>query len=901
MVARCTPTLAGSLVLLVSISMLGRALRAADAPDPVSPPARPGTPGTLPFGALAKYRVSDQGSPTAVVFSPGGKVVALADREKICRYDMKTGELLSETDGTDVQAYSPNGKLLFFRTGHSSHVLNVAAKPPALLNVEFTNNSNLAISLDGKVVATTDFNLNVYVWSTETWQKLQTFKCNAGANAFECLAFSPDNKLLITLVGSTLYYFDIAKGSRVFERELVGNSGQTALSPHSDLLATGNHDSNALQLWDVAARKTLLSIPTRSQVSCIRFFPNGRYLAYRARTDGSVCICDLEKGDTVLSWKIPDGVRSLMAISPDGRTLAAGNDNSEVFLWDIAQLALKDNHDPAPQNARACEELWKAVAGIDADARFKALWKLASGGDNAADFLKLKTKLKEKNSAHITALLKDLENENEAVRTTARDELHTLGDQVITELRELSKSAAAGHAKVEATALVELIEIEDKIVPPPPKTPEEQQRSLAIAVLELAASPHAKELLTEISLGGATRRECWEARQSLERMTHTITYFRAVTDDVAAAPAAPPVPAFDPAIVALLVAQGIDQQAKGKTESAKGSFLKALLMDEHNAIALFECGKILETEGSDAASDFLLRAADELTQQQKGHLAFVAKAADAQARAAKLNPYLKQYKAQLEVYAEDLSRIIKKTPDENTTAEATARVDELNLQHLLPPEKLAAFKPPETKNPAGRPNAAGGVAGGGSGGGGSEPLSADIEKELKALGWTTIKGQWKKTADKGYEVTDGKLEVSKVNGSMQVMVRSGGTGSITVFVRNDQPEFPWAWFGNYKRANFAKGYGIVVPDLTECKVYLPLTGLMAGWKGPDVYPYMDHVTKLAPSPKHHFVVSIQDSNLEVSIDGKSDRKTSYKINKDGPFTIEIKGTLVIEDPRAADQ
>ena len=884
---RSAPTFALALAALFSLTAICAAAAAAAAEAAEAPNAAGDAAGTLPFGALAKYTVSETSSDTAVIFSPGGKVFAIGDREKICRYDLKTGELLSETDGAEAQAYAPNGKLLFFRSGNSARVLNVAAKPPELLNVEFTDNSGLAISADGKLVATSDYKLNIYIWSTETWKKLQTLKANSGPNSFECMAFSPDNRLLITLVGGALYYFDIASGKRVFEKELAGNSGQTALSPHAELLATGTRDSNALILWDVAAQRKLINVPTRSQVSCIRFFPNARYLAYRARTDGSVAICDLEKGDTVLSWKIP-GIHSLMAIAPDGRTIAAGNDESEVYLWDIAKLALKDDHDPAPKNAHDCEALWKIVSGTDAGARFKALYKLASGGDAAADFLKSNFHITAKNAPRIAALLKDLENENEAARTTARDELHAMGALAVADLRELAKSAPAGHARTEATALVELLDIEDKVVPAPPKAPEDIQRSLAITILELDASPRAKELLTQVAAGGASHRECWEARRALERMTHSLEYFRAGADSPPRAArahekGAPETPAVDPAIVAALVTQGLELAAKGKSESAQHTFLRALLLDEHNATALFEMGKLLEAEGGDGAAEFLLRAAAEYAQQSRNASP---KAADAQARAAKLNSYLKQYHAQLEAYADELNRIVKKTTDENTYSEAALRVEELNLTQVVPADKLTAFR----KTGAG---AAGGIGGGG--------VPPDVEKELKALGWTTIKGQWKKTADKGYEVTDGKLEAQKVNGTLQVWVRSGGTGSITAFVRNDQPEFPWNYFGSYKRASFARGYGIIAADMTECKVYLPLTALMAGWKGNDVYPYMDHITKLAPGPKHLFSVAIQDSNLEITLDNKSDRKTSYKFNKDGPFTIEIKGTLVIEEPRAMDQ
>src|SRR5258708_5394868 len=104
-------------------------------------------------------------------------------------------------------------------------------------------------------------------------------------------------------------------------------------------------------IWDIVERKPRYTISTTSIITSVRL------------------------------WKIPDSRKATLAISPDGRTLAAGNDKSMVFLWDIAQLALKDDHTPPPQTQPGCEELWRVIVGADARARYKALWKLASGGD----------------------------------------------------------------------------------------------------------------------------------------------------------------------------------------------------------------------------------------------------------------------------------------------------------------------------------------------------------------------------------------------------------------------------------------------------------------------------------------------------------------------------------------
>ena len=196
-------------------------------------------------------------------------------------------------------------------------------------------------------------------------------------------------------------------------------------------------------------------------------------------------------------------------------------------------------------------------------------------------------------------------------------------------------------------------------------------------------------------------------------------------------------------------------------------------------------------------------------------------------------------------------------------------------------------------------------------------LPPDVERALKAAGWTTITGVWKKKTEGVYEVTDGKLETAKVNGALQFTV--SGPGKVTAFVRNDNRD-PWvhsiggggngsggsgasssdAGFGHFQ---WPSGYGVSISD-RECKAYTP----QGGWaNNNDYYPGYDHTTNLAATPKHQVLITVQDKEngkstaLTALVDGKKEVNCNYKLNKDGPFTIEVKGTVILEDPKAAGQ
>ena len=102
---------------------------------------------------------------------------------------------------------------------------------------------------------------------------------------------------------------------------------------------------------------------------------------------------------------------------------------------------------------------------------------------------------------------------------------------------------------------------------------------------------------------------------------------------------------------------------------------------------------------------------------------------------------------------------------------------------------------------------------------------------------------------------------------------------------------------------WVSGYGVAVTD-RECKAYTPQGGFVGN---SDFYPGFDHMTNLTAIPKHLVQITVQEKEngrntaLTALVDGKKEINCTYKLNKEGPFTIEIKGTVTLEDPKAAGQ
>jgi hypothetical protein len=354
-----------------------------------------------------------------------------------------------------------------------------------------------------------------------------------------------------------------------------------------------------------------------------------------------------------------------------------------------------------------------------------------------------------------------------------------------------------------------------------------------------------------------------------------------------------------------LAQAALDMLGKGRTDQARELLYKALAHDLNCPVALYELGKMFESEGKLAAAvDFYVRAVVEFAKDEKSNPDWGVKRADARTRIQKLSPVANQYSSIMEEYAQELDKALKKSPDTLTREEVLKRMQTLNLAAVVACEKLPVIEKPvaapeedttssrrifrteDGKRISMRDEKP------------APPtiVPPDVERALKAGGWSKITGTWKKKAEKVYEVTDGKLEAAITNGALQVIVFKGGTGSVQVNVRTRKESYYYS-----ESSSYGKGFGVHVTGST-CKVFAP-TG---GWSsGSECLPYADKTFNLPEQVKNVFLVQIKDttagSSLDIIVNNRKERSTNYRVSREGPFTIEIEGTMIIEDPRAAGQ
>lgn len=163
---------------------------------------------------------------------------------------------------------------------------------------------------------------------------------NIGSQWARRVAVSPDGKRAVTAGWEGIRYWDLVgrKQIRLFGEN---NQGYWSLAFSADgrrVIAGGNK----VYLFDVATGKLLHAMAGHSQVVWGTLLTADGKQAVTGAWDQSIRVWDTETGKEVRAFKKVRGMVRCLALSPDGKLLAAGHFNGDgtpgtIRLWDVAQ------------------------------------------------------------------------------------------------------------------------------------------------------------------------------------------------------------------------------------------------------------------------------------------------------------------------------------------------------------------------------------------------------------------------------------------------------------------------------------------------------------------------------------------------------------------------------------
>ena len=304
------------------------------------------------------------GAITTVAFSPHGNLLAAAGSDgTVLLWNTVTHSrrLLNVVRGprSPVRsiAFSPNGELLAASTNTEVGIWDVTTGKRLGRRLRGPTGAvySVAFSPDGATLAAGGSNGTVVFWSVATHAR--RLAPLTGVKAINSIAFSPDGRTLAAGVPGATVLWDLAHPGNPRQR-LVGHEGgvyTVAFSPNGKLLASGGAD-RTIMLWN---------------------YPVGRVFgAPLVQTRGAPF--PLSRG----------GSGSLVALSPDGRTIASGGDSGQVLLTDARTGALQHvlrARDQALTDL-AFDPSGHLLAGAYGDGTIR-LWDPASGTESGAPLL----------------------------------------------------------------------------------------------------------------------------------------------------------------------------------------------------------------------------------------------------------------------------------------------------------------------------------------------------------------------------------------------------------------------------------------------------------------------------------------------------------------------------------
>ncbi|MFC1603641.1 protein kinase [Planctomycetota bacterium] len=206
--------------------------------------------------------------------------------------------------------------------------------------------STVAFSPDGTRIASAAYNGTIKIWDVASAKDLMTLKGHKGAaGAF----FSPDGKTIVSgSLDKTIKIWDAITGSELRTIQAHEEAGLIhAISPDGKRIVSGGRDK-LVKVWDASTGAEVIVLSGHQEsVNAVKFSPDGQRIV-SGSWDRTIKIWDTSTGDELMTILGHKGQVLAVAFSPDGKRIASGSRDGTVKLWDGstgAELATFRGHE----------------------------------------------------------------------------------------------------------------------------------------------------------------------------------------------------------------------------------------------------------------------------------------------------------------------------------------------------------------------------------------------------------------------------------------------------------------------------------------------------------------------------------------------------------------------------
>jgi WD40 repeat protein len=276
--------------------------------------------------------------------------------------DPKELAVLHHSDSVVSIAFTPDGKTLVTSDNHAIRLWDVAsAKERSVLTKDSSVGKAVAVSPDGKWLASGDWDGMVRLWDRASGAKAATLAGHTGP--LLTVAFSPDGSLLASggrvarAATAEVKLWDMRTRTEIASLPGVADPvGRLAFSPDGTTVAVGDVKGRVF-LWDVASKRVRRTFSGQASVSRVVWSPDGRRLISGGN---DVRIWQAATGELLATLPVGDKTDDCfgLAITTDGTLLASGTHRGNIRIWQVATREAKLTLKQAPPNEKP---MWKPI------------------------------------------------------------------------------------------------------------------------------------------------------------------------------------------------------------------------------------------------------------------------------------------------------------------------------------------------------------------------------------------------------------------------------------------------------------------------------------------------------------------------------------------------------------